>query len=241
MSLRLFPGFLIGGVGVHALVSMIRERRFLPRPHMLRFATAVAVGVLALGSLSSLVIGDTGIWKGFLDNSIKHKATTATWTIGLDSLTSSFDEPNRDLHDGRKTPASERRRADVSGSKRALLGGAAALTFALLALAVRREDPWVCAILGLCWLPFASDITFYDYSCAILFALLATRAPVLSIPYAILIASWGFLGLVFTYLDAGLYRWSSVALVIYCASALVCFARSAGFATPPDREQLEEG
>ncbi len=221
MSLRLFPGFLIGGVGVHALMNMIRERRFLPEPHLLRFATAVAVGVLAFGSLSSAVIGNIGIWKGFLDNSIKHRATSAGMNIGVDSLTNLFDEQNRKI---RETPENENRRADANWSERALLGAAAALTFALLVLAARREDPWVCAILGLCWLPFASGITFYYYSGAILFALLSTRAPVLWIPYAILIASWGSLGLAFDYLDTDLFGWSSVALMIYCSSALVCFA-----------------
>jgi hypothetical protein len=237
MSLSLFPGFLIGGVGVHALVHMSRERRLLPAPHLLRFAIAVAVGVLALGALSSAVVGNFGIWRGFVDNSIKHKATTSTWNIGVGSLTNLFDEPKSEVHDGGKAPDDEHRRADGRWPKRALLAAAAALTFALLALAARREDPWVSAVLGLCWLPFASDLTFYYYSCAILFALLSTRAPVLSIPYAILIASWGSLGLVFTYLDVDLYSWSSVALVIYCSSALVCFAMGlapsgSGEATP---------
>ena len=230
-SLRLFPGFLIGGVGVHALMKMIRERRLLPEPHLLRFATAVAVGVLALGALSSALVGSAGIWKGFLDNSIKHRATSASMNIGVESLANLFDDANRDLHD---TPGKQPGQTDVSWSERALLGGAAALTFALLALAVRREDPWVCALLGLCWLPFASGLTFYYYSCAILFALLATRAPVLWLPYALLVASWGSLGLVFDYLKADLYSWSSVALVIYCSSALVCFAL--GPARSVDRE-----
>ena len=221
MSLRLFPGFLIGGVGVHALMNMIRERRFLPEPHLLRFATAVAAGVLALAALSSALVGDAGIWKGFLDNSVKHRATSASMNIGVESLANLFDEANRDIQD---TPGGQQRPAEVNGLQRALLVSVAAGTFVLLALAVRRQDPWVCAILGLCWLPFASGLTFYYYSGAILFALLSTRAPVLWLPYAFLIASWGSLGLVFDYLKTDLYGWSSVALLIYCSSVLVYFA-----------------
>jgi hypothetical protein len=221
MSLRLFPGFLIGGVGLHALIGMIGRRRLLPEPHLLRFATAVAVGVIALGALSSAMVGDVGIWKGFLDNSIKHRATSASMNIGVESLKNLFDDANRDLYE---TPGSQQQKAEASGPERALSAGAAVLAFGVLALAVRREDPWVCAILGLCWLPFASGLTFYYYSCAILFALLSTRAPVLTLPYALLIASWGSLGLAFDYLKTDLYAWSSLVLVVYCSSALICFA-----------------
>jgi hypothetical protein len=42
-------------------------------------------------------------------------------------------------------------------------------------------------------------ITHYYYCCAVLFAAL-DAAPVLWVPYAILVAWWGSLGLVFSYL-----------------------------------------
>ena len=98
-SLRLFPGFLIGGVGLHALAQMIRERRLLPAPSMLRFAAAVLVGILALASLSIAVIGNAGIWQGFLDNSIKHKATTSASNLGLDASTNLLHDTQRDGHE----------------------------------------------------------------------------------------------------------------------------------------------
>jgi hypothetical protein len=195
---------------------MSRQRRLLPEPGLLRFAAAVAVGLLVLGALSSALAGGAGIWRGFLDNSIKHRATADSMNIGLESLANLFDGANREI--------GEDPRAEVNGSRRALLAGAAVLGCALLALAVRREDPWVCAILGFCWLPFVSGLTFYYYSGAILFALLATRASVLWLPYALLVASWGSLGLAFDYLNTDLYAWSTLALALYCSCALVFFA-----------------
>jgi hypothetical protein len=125
MSLRLFPGFLIGGVAVHALVNMIRERRLLPKPHLLRFATAVAVGILALGSLSSVGMGTSESGRAF-STTRSAQGTTAHLNLGFESLTNLFEQPKRDVRDGPKAPGDERPRADVSGARRARSVGAAA-------------------------------------------------------------------------------------------------------------------
>jgi hypothetical protein len=226
MSLRLFPGFLIGGVGLGALVQMIRARSWLPAPSMLRFGTAVVVGVIALVSLSIAVIGNAGNWQGFLDNTRKHKATTAASSLGLASATSLLHDTHRDGYERFRSAPEDLKRAGVNRPKQLLLLGAAATTFLLLGLAVRRQDPWICAILGLGWLPFASDITFYDYSCAILFAPLLWRAPVLTIPYAILVVAWAASGLAFDYTNLYLYSASSVVLLLFALSTLARFAGS---------------
>ena len=68
---------------------------------------------------------------------------------------------------------------------------------------------------------------------AILFATLPTRSPVLTIPYATLVACWGLLGLFFEYVDTDLYGWSSAALVLFCASALAWLAFGPEEAQPP--------
>jgi hypothetical protein len=61
MSSRLFPSFLIGGVGLHALLQMVRQRSLLPAASMRRFAAGVVAGILVLGSLSIAVAGDARI------------------------------------------------------------------------------------------------------------------------------------------------------------------------------------
>ena len=228
MSSRLFPGFLIGGVGVHALMQMIRERRWLPAPSMRRFAAGVAVGVLALGSVSIAVTGDAGIWQGFLRNTLKHKPATTAANVGLLAATNLLHDTHRDGHERFRQAARDLEREGIGLPKRLLLLGAAGSTLLLLALAARREEPWVCAILGLCWLPFAADISFYYHSGAILFALLAWRAPVLWVPFAILVVWWAGLGLRFDYANLYLHSWSSLALVLFSGSALTWFASASG-------------
>jgi hypothetical protein len=238
MALRIFPGFLIGGVGVHALHEMIRERSLVPGPSMRRFAAGVIAGVVALVSLSLAVTGETGIWQGFLHNSIKHKATTTAANMGVGSLTNLFHDTHRDGHERFRAAARDLRREGVSLPKRVMWLGIAVATLILLALAARREEPWVCAILGLCWLPFAADVTFYYYSSAILFALLVWRAPVLAIPYAILMVWWAALGLRFDYVNIYLHSWSSLALLLFCLLALTCFAIGPD---PASRPRAESG
>ena len=183
----------------------------------------MAIGLLALATLSIAVIGDAGIWRGFLDNSLKHKATTTASNLGLEASATLLHDTHRNGHERFRRPVAKPGHTSPYIPP-PLRWGAAAATLLLLALAARREPPWVCAILGLCWLPFASDITFYYYASAILFALLATRAPVLTLPYAILIVAWACVGAAFDYVNAYLYGWSSAALVIFAVSALGWFA-----------------
>ena len=227
MSSRLFPGFLIGGVGLHALLQMLRERRWLPSPAMRRFATGVGLGILALGAVSSIAAGGPGSWQGFVHNTIKHKDATAGANVGFASATNLLHDTHRTGHE-RFLRAARDQRETPSLPRRLLWLGAAGSTLLLLGLAARREAPWVCAVLGLCWLPFAADISFYYYSGAVLFALLAWRAPILWIPFAILIVWSAGLGLRFDYANLYLHAWSSVGLVLFCVSALAWFAMGPG-------------
>jgi hypothetical protein len=148
MSSRLFPGFLIGGVGLHALLQMVRQRSLLPAASMRRFAAGVVAGILVLGSLSIAVAGDARIGQGFLHNTIKHKATTTASNLGLVALTDLVRDTHRDGRERFRQAAGDRER------KRASL---------------------------------AADISFY-------------------------------------YLNTWLYAWSSLALVLFCLSALTWFA-----------------
>jgi hypothetical protein len=224
MSSRLFPGFLIGGVGLHALLQMLRERRRLPSPAMRRFAAGVGLGVLALGALSIAAAGGTGRWQDSLHNTIKHKVSATGNNVGLASATNLLHDTHRSGHERFRRAARDLERQATSSTRRLLLVGAAGSTLLLLGLAARREEPWVCAILGSCWLPFAADITFYYYSGAILFALLCPRAPMLWIPFAVLMVWSAGLGLRYDYANLYLHAWSSVALVGFCLPALVWFA-----------------
>lgn len=232
-SLRLFPGFLIGGVALHALLGMLRERSPLPAPRMRRFAAGVVAGGIACVGLSLPISGGAEAWRGFVDNSLKHKATTAVTNLGFDALTGLFHDSQVEGHERFRASGGDVRAAPVNRPKQLLWLGVAAATLALLARAARREEPWVCAVLGLCWLAFASDVGFYYYSVAILFALLLTRAPGLTLPFALLVVAWAATGVLFDYTDFYLYGWSSVALVIFSLSALSLFA--SGRTLPPPR------
>jgi hypothetical protein len=191
---------------------------------MRRFALGVVAGTLALGALSLAAAGGAGSWQGFLHNTIKHKAATAGNNVGLAAATNLLHDTHRSGHERFRHAARDLERDASSPTKRLLLWSAAGSTLLLLGLAARREEPWVCAVLGLCWLPFAADITFYYYSGAILFALLCWRAPVLWIPFAILVVWSASLGLRYDYANLYLHAWSSVALVLFCLSALAWFA-----------------
>ena len=231
-SLRLFPGFLIGGVALHALIGMLRERSLLPAPGLRRFAAGVAVGLLASVSLSLAAVGGAPVWREFVANTLKHKATTTVTNLGFGAVTGLFHDTQIEGHQRFRTSRAEEENAPANLPKQLLLLGVAAATFALLARAAGREEPWVCAILGLCWLPFAADISFYYYCGAILFALLLGRAPGLTLPYALLVVAWAATGVVFDYTNFHFYGWSSVALAIFCLCALGAFASGRALAPP---------
>jgi len=231
--LRLFPVFLIGGVLLGALVRMVRERRVVPDAPTVRFAAGAAAAALVLVLLSIPAGGGVDIWRGFVNNTVKHTGTSGAQNLGFDALTLPlYRDPAAAPLDFR---TSDHRRARVQGSTthmlvRVIVG---LVSFGLVAWAVRREPPWVCALLGLAWMGFVLDITNYYWAGAVLFAPLCLRARVLLLPYALLLFVWSVVGVAFDYERIAMYGWSSAALLVFAGSALSAFA----FAASP----VEEG
>jgi hypothetical protein len=224
--LRAFPVFLVGGVALHAIVQMVHARRLAPSREMWRFGSAAAATVVLLFFASLPAAGYIEAWRGFAANTSKHMATARSQNIGLEAMVQVVDEADvqRAGLSGRATKAAPRW---VDGGLGLVVRIAAALFgFVLLVAAVRRQPPWVCALLGFAWMGFVMDVSNYYYCAMALFGLLASASPVLVLPYAALVVVWAGFGVVFQYDAAMMFSLASASLLAY--SSVVLFVLGVG-------------
>jgi hypothetical protein len=102
--------------------------------------------------------------------------------------------------------------------------GLAILFLPLLLVAVRGQEDWVAAILGLTWLPFITDINNYYWSVTLLFGLLAVRRQLVGIGFAALILVFSSIALVYPHSGVGIYMWGSLALVLFFTAVTISSA-----------------
>jgi hypothetical protein len=215
--LRLFPGFLLGGIALAGLVEMIRRRTLRIPADTARVAVGAIAAVLLMVPLSIAATGSASTWKAFAANSLKHKQSGDSQDLSVDVALSYFDSSHR--------PAEPRSQAPVATIDHPVRKGVVALlSLFVLGLATLREKPWVCAILGTAWLPFVAGMSNYYYAFVLLFGLLLARRPDLVFLFAPLIALAAAPGIRFHYLDLDLYPLGSALFVAFLGAVLLRFA-----------------
>jgi hypothetical protein len=177
-GIRIFPVAIAGGVGLAALLRMLRERSRRPSPDALRFGTAFAAGLALLVGLSSLVVGPRSWWD-FVANSRLHVATDSVNRSGLRPLLAYRYEHRlaATLEPEAKDPYARWRelRARDGEARRPLFFAIALLHLALLVLALRHQPYWVAGVLGIGAVPVLLELGSYYFGFLLLFACLGSR------------------------------------------------------------------
>lgn len=182
-GVRVFPGFLVAAVVLHAGVDLWRRRSLrLAAPHR-RFALGCLLAIATLGPLSLAVAG-TGAWPSFVANSRKHLATPLTNFVGwktvvaFDPATASSKLRDPALDDP-YTPWHAALRANFERRWPLFAAGVAGFV-ALLAASVARTPLAFAPLLGIGLVVFAGEIGAYYYALLALYAGFAERRPLVA-------------------------------------------------------------
>jgi hypothetical protein len=175
--LRIFPVFVFAGPLVALGWRLHQHRRLDPSLARLFGGAAAAAALLVLLSLPAS--GGLAGYRSFLANTGKHEGTYMTNNMGLPTVLAwRPGEVGRLIRDDRLVepwgPVKQARTAAFA-QVRPLFWAAVLGHLALLALAVRRADPWVAAALGLTAAAFAVELTSYYYAFILGVALLAEQ------------------------------------------------------------------
>jgi hypothetical protein len=220
--LRIFPAFLIGGVGLGALLGMLLRKATVPTAAQGRFAVGVIATMLIVGGLSVLASDRTTEWSEFVQNTAKHGRTPQIQNMGLTSLVIHVDQPG--LQALERVPLMTLSASYEKPERIVIARVLAVLFLLLLALAVAREKEWVAAILGLMWLPFVKDVSNYYWAFLLLFALLSVRKREVGIAFAPVMVLFGVLGFMHPYTSIAMFTWGSVTAVVYFVFVAALFA-----------------
>ena len=225
--LRIFPVFLIVGVAVKAVWEMARTRTMLSAAHR-RFALGVVTAAVVLVPISLLTTGHPNAWGEFVKNSRRHLETPVSNFMGVHTIARSVLPPDEVLAQLPSRKA-EWQRERFSSRARAVVGVALVAAFAVLVIAVRREEDWVAAILGAALIPFAVELTGYYYALFAIFAFLALRREWIGVALCALPLVFDAFRRVFSVpVDTpATYFWSSIAVLVFAAWVLGLFARGA--------------
>ena len=225
---RIFPACALAGVGLKALAQALETRRARLTPALRRVAAGALATALVLVPLAGVGVGGLGVWREFAARSEVLLATPLRNHVGLKTLLA-WDPATtaRALADPAQedpyAPWKEARRRTFEARRLpfAACVGAFAL---LLALAVRREEEWAAAVLGLGLVPVALELTCYYWAALAAYALLWERHPWVGAALcALSAAGWWIAGRLLFYDE--IFPWLSLATV-----AFVVFATAASLA-----------
>jgi hypothetical protein len=226
--LRIFPAFILVGIALKALMEMWAGRKVALSTRYLRLAVGCIAAVIVLVPTSVVVAGSWSAWPGFVANSRKHLNSPATNLMGLKTVLA-YNHDWRvsrvvplGLEQDRWQPWQEARRRQFE-ERRYLF---AALVFGfviLLALAVRNQEDWVAAVLGVAMIPVATDMACYYYSALLVYGLLGARREGLGAALCALAAVSGLIGK-FVWSDDVRYFLISVAVLGFVCAATASVA-----------------
>jgi hypothetical protein len=231
-----FPGLIVGGLGLQALLETARRRAVRVTNEPRRLALGCLVAALVLVPLSSVVAGGWTAWTGFFANLEKHAGMPLTDDMGLKTIVA-FEPGTRaalsaPLHlDADPFELWKEARRRVFHERRYVY---AVLVLAFLLLyvrAVKGQEAWVAAVLGIGLIPIASELTSYYYSVLLVFAFLWPHREGIGVGLCLLSAT--------TCLAPALLEWNdevfttiSVATVAVVVFATASLARAEGPGRP---------
>jgi hypothetical protein len=228
--LRVFPGLIIVGVLLKALMKMWSERTLTPSPGHRRFALGCVAALALLVTASAVVAGSWTAWSGFIDNSRKHADTPLTNHMGLKTVVA-YDHDTRarlsaplGLEEDPFLVWKEARRR-VFEERVYLFAGLVLGFLILLARAVKNEEDWVAAVLAVGLVPVATELTCYYYSVFLAFGFLWARRESIGVGLCALAALTCLIATLFDWNDEQ-YTAMSVATLAFVAFATAAFVRS---------------
>jgi hypothetical protein len=235
--LRIFPAFLVAGIGLGALGNAWRVRRPVVSPELRRLAAGGLLGVAVLLPLSALATGGFGSWADFVANSRVHLSTPLANHVGLRTVLS-YDHEQRSER-ARDTSLADpmqpwkQARAARFESRRWLYAALVAIFALVVARAGAGAPAWVGAVLGVALLPVATELTGYYWSVLLAFAFAAERKPVMAVALCALAALGWAIGDHWHWTDE-IHVWISVLTVSFCVFAVLLLTpREASTRLPP--------
>jgi len=234
--LKIFPAFLIGGVALKAVGRMLGQRSLTLSSEHRRFALGVVAGLVTILGLSTLSSHDPGIWSQFVGNTAKHTATPQYQAMGVLPLLLHIDQA--ELRESPRVVAEDLEASYRRSGPRLLSLVLMAGFLPLLLLAVRGEEDWVAAILGLAWLPFVAWISNYYWSILLLFGLLVVDRRPQGPAFALVLVPFSALGLAYGVHGLGLFTWGSLVLVLFLLGVTILYA--SGSETSGSRTGISE-
>lgn len=197
VGVRIFPIAIGAGIGLAALLRMVRDRTLAPTREQIRFAKAFAAGLAAIAVATSVFVGP-GSWIEFARNSRVHLATDSVNRTGLRPLLAHRHETRIAASvDPRAVDPYLRwreARARTFAERRPLRLAIAAGYLALLALAVRRQPDWAAGVLGIGMVPFLGELGSYYFGVLLAYACLARRYEDVGVALLLLSAASWWLG-----------------------------------------------
>lgn len=176
--LRVFPGFLVAAVVLHAAIDLVRRRTLVLAPPYRRFALGCLLALATLLPLSVAIAGRDA-WPAFVANSRKHLATPLLNFVGwksvvaFDTATTAGTLRNPALADPYETWHVAVRET-FARREAVYLAGVAGFA-ALLAVALARTPLAVSPLLGVGLVVVAAQIGSYYYAILLGYGLLAAR------------------------------------------------------------------
>jgi hypothetical protein len=221
--LRIFPAFILVGIAFKALMEMWAGRKVALSTRYRRLAVGCIAAVVVLIPTSVVVAGSWSAWPGFVANSRKHLNSPATNLMGLKTVLAYNHEWRvarvvpLGLEQDRWQPWQEARRRQFE--ERRYLFAALVIGFViLLALAVRSQEDWVAAVLGVAMIPVATDMACYYYSALLVYGLLGARREGLGAALCALAAVTGLIGKFVWSNDVRFFLISVAVLGFVCAA-----------------------
>lgn len=182
--LRVFPGFLVAAVVLHAAIDLARRRSFALSAAHRRFALGCLLALATLVPLSVVVAGPSA-WPAFVANSRKHLSTPLVNFVGWKSVVA-FDPTttaaivNDDALADKFAPWHAAQRANFERREWVYWLGVAAFA-ALLAAALARTSIAAAPLLGVGLVVVAAQIGSYYYALLLGYGLLGASFEVVGI------------------------------------------------------------
>jgi hypothetical protein len=190
--IRVFPGFVLLGLLLKALIEVISARNLEPLKAYRKLLLGFAIAVLVLIPLSLAVSGRHSVWHEFIKNSQKHIKTKTTNFMGLPFFLDQSIVADENAYNWIKLEEGEERaeayRSKVQMARLAVRAAITVLYLLLFSIAVRRENLWVTAVVSIGLVPVLVIISNYYYSIFTFLALLWRVRPAAA--YCLAALSW---------------------------------------------------